>query len=96
MQKSVVTALVFGTVALTAGFSNAQTSRHEAATMPVARKNVSAEQLARLAERAERIQQILNAAEPDMQAQHVSPENQRWLVESLYQMPLTQLRRIGR
>jgi hypothetical protein len=95
MRKFAISALLFSAFALNAGFAAAQTSRDKAATIPAAKKNVSTEQVARLAEKAERIRQILNAAEPDMQAKHISAENRRWLVESLYQMPLTQIRSIG-
>lgn len=95
MQRFVTSALVFGAFALAAGFATGQTSTDSAATIRFAKRNVSPDQLARLAEKAERIGQILNAAEPDMQAKHVSAENRRWLVESLYQMPLAQIRSIG-
>ncbi len=95
MQKFVMNALVFGALALTAGFATAQATSAAMASIPVEKKNVSAEQLARLAEKAARIQQIFNAAQRDMQARHVSAETRRWLIESLYQMPLEQIRRMG-
>src|SRR5207249_12017299 len=53
------------------------------------------EQRARFAEKAELIRQIFKAAQTDMRGGHVSPESQRWLLESLYQMPLEQIRSMG-
>lgn len=95
MRKSVISAFVFGTFALAAALATAQIPSDKAATIPVAGKNVTAEQLSRLAEKAGLIGQILKAAERDTQAKHVSAESRRWLVETLYQMPLDQIRRMG-
>lgn len=94
MQKSSLSALVLGAFALASSLAPAQTSGDQAATVAVA-TTVTAEQLARLAEKAERIQQILNSVGRDMQAKQVSAESRRWFVESLYQMPLAQIRTIG-
>jgi hypothetical protein len=94
MQKFVRSALVFGAFALSCGFAFAQTSAG-AITVPVAKKYVSPEQLSRLTEKADLIRQILRAARSDMQGRHGGPESQRWLLESLYQMPLGQIRRMG-
>jgi hypothetical protein len=94
MQKFVRSAVVFGAFALASGFAFAQTSSG-AITVPIAKKNASPEQLARLTEKAELIRQIFKAAQPDMRGRHVSPESQRWLLESLYQMPLQQIRSMG-
>jgi hypothetical protein len=94
MQKFIKSALMFGVFALSSGFAVAQTSAG-AATAPVAKKNVSPAQLARLAEKAELIRQIFKAAQTDLRGGQVSPERQRWLLESLYQMPIEQVRTIG-
>jgi hypothetical protein len=94
MQNVVKNALIFGAFAFSSGFAVAQTSAG-AATAPIAKKNVSPEQLARLAEKAELIRQIFKAAQTDLRGGHVSPERQRWLLESLYQMPMEQIRAMG-
>jgi hypothetical protein len=94
MQKFVKSALMFGAFALSSGFAVAQTSAG-AATAPIAKTNVSPEQLTRLAEKAELIRQIFKAAQTDLRGGHVRPESQRWLLESLYQMPLEQVRAMG-
>lgn len=95
MQKSSLSALVFGAFALASSLAPAQTLGDQAATVAVAKRAVTAEQLARLAEKTARIQQILSSVGRDMQAKQVSAESRRWLVESLYQMPLAQIRGIG-
>ena len=90
MQKS-VSALVFSVFAFCGGLAAAQTST----TVLGEKKTVSPEQLARLSEKADLIRQIFKAAQSDIQRGHVSPERQRWLLESLYQTPLEQIRAIG-
>src|SRR5439155_20728739 len=64
-------------------------------TVPGAKNKISSEQRARFAEKAELIRQIFKAAQTDMRGGHVSPESQRWLLESLYQVPLEQIRSMG-
>lgn len=94
MQKLVKSVLIFGVFALSGGFAVTQTSAG-AATAPIAEKNVSPEQRARLAAKAELIRQIFKAAQTDLRGGHVRPESQRWLLESLYQIPLEQVRAMG-
>ena len=87
-------AIVVGIFAFFNGFAVAQTSP-DVVEVPLARTSISPEQLARVAQKAELIAQIFKAAKRDMQNRHVSAESQRWLLESLYQMPLEQIRRMG-
>src|SRR6266478_1218616 len=94
MQKIVKSTLLFGVFALFSGFALTQTLAG-AVAVPVVKKNISSEQLARVAEKAELIRQIFSATQPDMRTKRVSPESQRWLLESLYQMPLEQIRAMG-
>ena len=94
MQKFVRSAVVFGAFAFSSGFAAAQTSA-DVATVPGAKNKISSEQRARFAEKAELIQQVFKATQTDMRGRHVSPESQRWLLESLYQMPLEQIRSMG-
>jgi hypothetical protein len=90
----VKSALIFGVFTCSCGFAVAQTSSDSMAT-PVAKKNISPEQLARVTEKAELIRQIFKAAQRDIQGRQIRSEAQRWLLESLYQMPLEQIRRMG-
>lgn len=53
---------------------------------------ITAEQRAMLNEKLLLINQIVRSAGADRAGQYVTPEQQRWLLESLYQMPLTQIR----
>jgi hypothetical protein len=94
MQKFVKSALVFGVFVLFSDFTVAQTLSGVVAA-PVSKNNISPEQLARLAEKAELIRQIFSATQPDMRTRRVNPESQRWLLESLYQMPLERIRAMG-
>jgi len=94
MQEFVRGALVFGAFALSIGLAVAQTPA-DVVTVPAAKATISPQQLARLAEKADRIQQIFKAAQPDIRGGRVSPESKRWLLESLYQMPLEQIRAMG-
>jgi hypothetical protein len=94
MQRFVKSALLVGVFVLFGGFAVAQTLAGAVAA-PVAKKNISPEQLARFAEKAELIRQIFSATQLDMRTRRVSPESQRWLLESLYQMPLEQIGAMG-
>jgi len=66
-------------------------SGYGAATKPV----VTADQRLRLAEKLRLIEQIAGSVEPDMKANDLPPEGRRWLLESLYAMPLEQIRSLG-
>ncbi len=94
MQKFIRSALILSAFALAGGFAVAQVPT-DAGTVAIGKKIASAEQLSRLRERAQLIRQIFRVAQRDIQGSHVSPESQRWLLESLYQMPLEQVRAMG-
>jgi len=60
-----------------------------------ASSQVTAEQRAMLAEKLRLVEQIVRSVEPDMQARQLGAEPRRWMLESLYSMPLAQVRLMG-
>jgi hypothetical protein len=56
---------------------------------------ITPEQRARLAMKLKLIDQIVRAAEPDMQANNIGLDQKRWLLESLYSAPLEAIQKMG-
>ena len=56
---------------------------------------IDAGQRQRLAAKLALIERIVHAAEPDMQAQQTSVDSRRWMLETLYTMPLERIQTIG-
>ena len=56
---------------------------------------IDAGQRQRLAAKLALIERIVRAAEPDMQARQTPLDSRRWMLESLYAMPLEQIQAIG-
>lgn len=56
---------------------------------------ITPEQRARLAMKLKLIDQIVRAAEPDMQANNIGLDQKRWLLERLYSAPLEAIQKMG-
>jgi len=65
------------------------------APWPIAKPAITAEQRARLAEKLQRINQIMQSIAADTQAQEAPAESRRWLLETLLRMTNEQVARIA-
>jgi hypothetical protein len=94
MRKAV--SLVIGSLLASIACSGPALAQDAApAVKATAKRQITAEQRERLDAKLRLVDQIMRAAEPDMQAQQVSPESRRWLMESMYKMSLEQLQSVG-
>lgn len=59
------------------------------------RATITAEQRAMLAEKLRIINQIVHSADADMNLQQISSERRRWMLESMYALPLAQVQAIS-
>jgi len=67
----------------------------ELAAGKAAKAQITVEQRERLAIKLRLIDQIMRAAEPDMQAQQTPASSRQWVMEKLLKMPLEQVRAVG-
>ena len=94
MKRRMLSLLVGSTLAVVMGSAAAQDSSGALAkaAKPVEKPSITAEQRSMLNEKLRLINQLVQQAGADRVGPNVSAEQQRWLLESLYQMPLSQIR----
>jgi hypothetical protein len=95
MKRKLLSMLMGGAVFLAAGAVAAQDSAGSVAekvAKPAGKPAITAEQRSMLNEKLRLINRIVQTAGADRLGADVTVERQRWLLESLYQMPLAQIR----
>lgn len=99
MKRKLLTVLIGGLVAAVGVPAQAQddadrvgTSVRKAATKPMAKPAVTAEQRAMLNEKLAIVARLMQSAGADRAGAAVTPERQRWMLESMYKLPLATLR----
>lgn len=95
MKHKLLSMLMSSAVFLAAGAVAAQDSTGsvtEKAAKPAGKPAITTEQRSMLDEKLRLISSIVRAAGADLVGPNVTAEQQRWLLESLYQMPLAQIR----
>lgn len=95
MNHKLLSMLMSGAVFLAAGAVAAQDLTGgvtEKAAKPAGKPAITVEQRSMLDEKLRLITSMVRAAGADLVGTNVTAEQQRWLLESLYQMPLAQIR----
>ena len=95
-MKRFVRVLVGGSLAIVACIAaQAAPTRIERTAAASHGDGITAEQRSMLAEKLALVDRILQAAGASAQTQQVSADQQRWMMESLYKLPLAKLRTMG-
>ena len=100
MKRTQTAGVVVGLACLSislpaAGQPDRAASQKATTSAPPAAAGITAQQRAMLDEKLALIRQIVQAAEPDMQANAVPSEGHRWLLDSLFSMSLSDVRALG-
>lgn len=95
-MKRTLSLLVSGALAISAGMAaQAALARVERAPVAAQDAGITAEQRVMLAEKLALVSRIMAAAGASQQGPQVTAEQQRWMQESLYKLPLEKLRAMG-
>ena len=95
-MKRIVSLVVGGALAMAAGTAvQAAPARIDRATAASQGAGITAEQRAMLAEKLALVDRIMRASGASQPGTQVSADQQRWMQESLYRLPLAKLRTMG-
>ena len=95
-MKRIVSLVVGGALAIAAGVGvQAAPSRMERATAASQGAGITAEQRAMLVEKLALVDRIMRASGASQPGTQVTADQQRWMQESLYKLPLAKLRAMG-